>query len=165
MILNRRDCISGKPWADVFHPPGDDRVYKLFKKIATDVEGRATHAMFSGECRAFELVSECPGTASYVPSFAKVRIERVVDAQGCDVSAGYYLDWCYSTRFIAGSEEDAHVIDGYAWGKRLAAKLEEMGVNAWGDGSVFLAPDKSSGILIDITTRDARNDYPDTWAV
>lgn len=127
------------------------------------MDGRAIRAMFSAECRAFELASNCPDTAPYVPSFATVRIDRVADVNECDVSGGYHLGWCYATGFIAGREESAMAILDYEWGKRLAAKLEELGVDDWPDGSVFLAPDKSSGILIDITTRDARNDYPNTF--
>ena len=165
MILHQRNRIRVRRWADVFRPHDEIQVYhKLFKKLAADIEGQAIRRMFGSECRAFELVLGCPDIAHYVPPLKRVVVERVVDEQGCDVSDDYLLDCCYSTGVAVGRETEAVAIIKYPWGKTLAARLEELGIDDWEDGSVFLNDDKSSGVLIDITTTEHRSLYPNVFA-
>ena len=165
MILHRRNRITDHTHADIFRPDDAVRVYhKLFKNLAADVKGRAIRAMFGAECKAFELVLSCPDIAHYVPPFKRVVAERVVDAEGRDVSNDYLLDCCYSRGIAVGCETGSVAILEYPWGKMLAARLEELGIDDWEDGSVFLNDDQSSGVLIDISTKEYRSLYLNLFA-
>jgi len=158
--LNKVDLLhSGTP-ADVFRPAGSDRIYKLFKRLPKDSGGRAVQAVFDAETEAYRIVNACPETASSVPRyFGQASIRGVDTADGTDASRGYHLHLCYSLSFVDGQELPAAAILEHHWGRALADRLDELGVEYWIDGSVFLAPDKSSGVLIDIATADARALY------
>ena len=160
MNLSRDDLIhSGTP-ADIFHSTGAGRVWKLFRRHVRDSDGRAVQAVFRAERDALKVASECPPTAAHVPAFfGALEIDQVLDVTGRDVSGEYHLDCCYSIAFVTGREYPAIAILEYDWGKHLAAKLEELGIEYWIDGSVFLSCSRSSGVLIDIAMRDVRADF------
>ena len=158
MILHRRNRITDHTHSDVFRPDDEVRVYhKLFKNLKTSLGMRAIRDMFEAECEAFERVLSCPDIAHYVPPFKRVVVERVVDAEERDVSNDYVLDYCYSTGEAIGCEMPAIAIQEHPWGRTLMARLEELGINFWIDGTVFLNDDQSFGVLIDIATEDVRS--------
>ena len=159
MILHQKNRITDHTHSEVFPPDDDDEVrkyHKLFKNLMAPLGVRAIRDMFEAECEAFERVLDCSDIAHYVPDFNRVVVERVVDAEGRDVSDDYLLDCCYSTGAVKGCETGAVAIKEYPWGRTLMARLKELEINYWEDGDVFLNDDRSSGVLIDIATEDVR---------
>lgn len=83
-----------------FNPEG--RATKIFRR-RHDVPCEHVKKIFNSEVRAYQIAQCNPKLRSLTPAFfGPVQVQHVVDANGNDISADFYLDLAYQMEKIAG---------------------------------------------------------------
>lgn len=166
MILSLGDRIGAGAFADVFRL-SESAVLKLLRRmqvIEDPIEDPMDHetvirAVWDAECTAHEIVASRPGLGRHlVPFFGRVAVSDVVDARGQSRGSDYVLDCGMQLAWLSGSEEKVGNLQAHPLFSRIDAYLDELnesGINAPWDSSVFIPGLESDFTVIDVGTWEA----------
>jgi hypothetical protein len=87
-------------YATVFADPALGRVRRVFRK-RPDAGRDHCAAVFAAEIEAYRLIKDEPDLRAVTPAYFGVpTVAQIVDADGTDVSAGYWLDLAMELELI-----------------------------------------------------------------
>jgi len=143
--------------ADLFFP-GDERVYKLFRRGRDSFTAKIARDAFKAETQAYTIAIGAPSLTDHIPEYFGIQIiERVLDVSNRSCGYRYLLDCCYATEQLTGGERAAFGVPDsrLADVEELLEEFERLGVRYAADSSVFGWEPKMTLRFIDIATYDA----------
>jgi hypothetical protein len=140
--LSLHDRIGAGAFADVFAPAPGDRAFKLFRRL-DDAYRHVAPGLFANECAAYRIAMREETVRPYVPFFyGPVIVASVTDTAGLDVSAGYWLNLCYSMERLVGDPHERKLrtfFDTADWRliEPISLACESVGIGRLADASVL----------------------------
>ena len=149
-------------WADLFFPPSNGRVYKLFRKPKAERWERCARAVFEAEAQAYEIVHANFQLRRHTPKFfGRAKVDAVLDRGGRNQGYRYLLDCCYSIARLEGPDCGVFGVPDSILPHMLLLleRFEEAGIDYVGDASVFGWGDPDTMQLVDFAVHDAAANY------
>ena len=127
---------------------------KAVKIFFRSHEEKQASNVYESEVEAYRLASINKEASSLIPVFyGEVRVEEVIDIDGCDVSDQYFLNMAYIMSFEAGPYFKFNTISSTEQA-RLKMLFEPLGIHYLVDSSVSLSKDGTAIKIIDFATRE-----------
>jgi len=108
MDLHMKSNPAKGAYALVFFDKEQGRVFKLFKTSAWDntVSDADRKRTFGYELEANQIADGDETLRNYIPRFhGQVKVAKVIDTDGKNISDQFFLDNCYSLDLIQGPED------------------------------------------------------------
>jgi len=141
-------------YSDIF--AAEDRVYKLFKKYNDPNFDDRSRTKFTAQCDAYVRAAGDTIIGRHVAEYyGACSVERVLDADGVDVTNRYFLDACYGIERLYGPDlkvNDEEILSNCAYVFEIRRRFEDFGIDT-SDSSVFFFNDPDRFKLIDFETR------------
>lgn len=126
---------------------------KVFKRRCNVSHSHVTN-VFESEVKAYEVAAAHSKLVSLIPSFyGKVQVEKIVDANGADISAGYYLDRAYQMQRVSGEFVklgSLHFNDS----REIRELFIDVGIRHISDASVVLGVNEKIECVIDFALQE-----------
>lgn len=136
---------------------------KVFKKC-TGILPEITEEMFNSEVKGYEAASRSPIVQPYVPQFfGNVKVSRITNEHGLEVSHLYYLNFSFKMEYILGQFfklADAQLLKGEK--ERVERIFTRAGILHFKDVCVTVTPDHMIEKVIDFAIREIELEHPST---
>jgi hypothetical protein len=160
--LKSTDKIDSGAYADVFHSPHENAIYKVFLNgrhptnfsqgfnLPEDDERR--RLTFSSEVEAYRRASADDFLSSHIPRFLGTAEIADIEAETGSVAHLYLLDCCYSLELLAGKAVKLGSLNYDCLSEHLIKALDtfrSLGIKHVSDASVFSPHDRDLFKFID----------------
>lgn len=170
LILHARDRINCGAYADIFRPPGEAAVYKLFvsnrhqttmtQGLTNPAENERRRAVFESECAAYEIAAQDSFLREHVPaSFRRIAVSDVLDGDA-SAAAAYLRNCCYSVEYIDGVARKLGGVPALPHIEMAVWAFRRAGILHMSDASVFFADDPRRFKFIDFAVKEF---LPPSW--
>ena len=129
----------------------DKTAIKVFFKRKNKTKGYIKNTFLS-EVAAYKILSSNLKLNKYIPKFYNtLKIEKIIDRDGKDISENYYLDFAFKMEFIEGTFTKYSA--GYS-ACEILNKFVESGVKYVKDCSVIVDDNNQPIKIIDFATHE-----------
>ncbi len=127
---------------------------KAVKIFSKSHEREQAKNVFNSEVKAYELASKDTGASLITPTFfGKHSVEKIIDANGNDITNQYFTDLVYILSYEIGLFLKYSVIPETEQ-NLIKNTLKPLGINYLIDCSVSLTPNNKVSFVIDFATEE-----------
>jgi len=131
----------------------DGRATKVFKR-SSEISGSHITSVFESEVMAYKVATAIPSLARLIPPFyGEVRVERIIDASGADITADFYVDRAYQMQRIMGAFVKLGSLPSNN-SVEIRKLFFEHGIRHMSDASVTLDAGKEIECIIDFAIQE-----------
>ncbi len=140
-------------YSNVFIDKINGFAFKVFTK-RKDTDELHSIKVFENEIKAFNLANKDEIFKSYIPNFyGKIKIQKIIDGKGNDISQDFYLDLNYKMEFIDGGFVKWNSI-GPSNKKEITAHLNRLKISHYLDSSVIVDHEGNIQKIIDFSIKE-----------
>jgi len=164
LALSLADRIGHGAFGDIFAPASGQQAIKVFRRLNDCMMGHVAPHVFRAETDALRIASAHPILSRHTPKYhGELKIRRVENEAGEDISKEYWLELAYAMERIAPDPEERKVGSFYSpdeWHlmKSLVDIFEAAGIKHVGDASA-LHWQTGHPVIIDFGCSDAAADH------